>query len=130
MIRNFIVSTLQLINSYIAGCHTVLSALWQLRMQDFLSRISLHKKKKKKIIIMIIIITTTTTTTTIIIIIIKETPNAVPKAAKLWAVFHFNTSILMSFQDLFLLKCVDSKTFPKKSKNFEAHRRALTHAQI
>ena len=36
----------------------------------------------------------------------------------------------MSFQDLFLLKCVDSKTFPRKSKNFEAHRRALTHADI
>ena len=38
------ISTLQLINSYIAGCHTVLSALWQLRMQDFWIRISLHKK--------------------------------------------------------------------------------------
>ena len=36
----------------------------------------------------------------------------------------------MSFKDLFLLKCVDSKTFAKKSKNFEAHRLALTHAQI
>ena len=36
----------------------------------------------------------------------------------------------MSFQDLFLLKCVDSKKFERKSKNFEAHRRALTHAQI
>ena len=28
----------------------------------------------------------------IIIVIIKETRKAVPKAAKLWAVFHFNTS--------------------------------------
>ena len=77
MIRNFIVSTLQLINSYIAGCHTVLSALWQLRMQDFWIRISLHKKKwKKKLIIIIIIII-------IIIKIIKETHKPVPKAAKL-----------------------------------------------
>ena len=43
------ISTLQLINSYIAGCHTVLSALWQLRMQDFWIRISLHKKKKNNL---------------------------------------------------------------------------------
>ena len=82
-----------------------------------------------KIIIMIIMIIIIITLI-IVIVIIKETRKAVPKAAKLSAVFHFNTSMLMSFQDLFLLKCVDSKTFARKSKNFEAHRRALTHAQI
>lgn len=66
------VSTLQLIDSYIAGCHTVLLValydnLPELRMQDVGIRISLrHKKKKIKKII-----------------VIKNTHKAVPKSAKL-----------------------------------------------